>query len=307
LTFFEFGTLAAIILFKRAKLDVVILEVGLGGRLDAVNLFDADVSVLTSIDIDHTEWLGVDRESIGFEKAGILRSGCPAVCGDPDLPESVVTHAAKIGAPLYRLNTDFSLDFDGFSGCWHCDGREIREIPLPSLKGVHQIGNAAVAITTLHFLNVLDGAEPIRCGVPATCLTGRFQTISENPQVIVDVAHNPHASMALADALRDELCEGQTHALVGMLMDKDVTNILHNMSSVIDHWHIAGVVAPRGADRAYMETVIAKSNLRGTMSFYDQVEEAYNKIRQQILGVDRLIAFGSFYTAAEVLRLETSS
>lgn len=306
LTFFEFGTLAAMTLFQRSELDVVLLEVGLGGRLDTVNLFDAQVSVLTSIDLDHTDWLGPDRESIGFEKAGILRRGCPAVCGDPNLPASVVNHAAKLDAPLYQLNKDFSLDADGVFVCWNYGERAITDIPRPGLKGAHQLDNAAVAITALQFLSVFDDPDPIRRGVPAAFLPGRFQTVAQKPQVIVDVAHNPQAALFLAETLRNEECGGATHAFLGMLMDKDVDTMLDHMAPVIDHWHVAGVGSPRGADRAYMEARINSSNLVGTVSFYDRVEDAYPKVRPQLGVMDRLIAFGCFFTAAEVLRVETS-
>ena len=306
LTYFEFGTLAAMSLFQQASLDVVLLEVGLGGRLDTVNLFDADVSVLTSIDLDHGDWLGTDRESVGFEKAGILREGRPAVCGDSDPPASVINHAAKLKTPLHRLNQDFSLVSDGQFVCWCCGQLKIADIPAPKLEGAHQRDNVAVAIAALTLLDVLDGTEPIRRGVPGATLPGRFQTLAHNPRIIIDVAHNPHAARALAETLRSETCSGSTHAFLGMLMDKDVNKVLENMGTVIDQWHVAGVGQPRGADRVYMERCVGSADLKGKCFFYDAMEEGYAGARQALGVADRLVAFGCFRTAAHVLRVETS-
>ena len=306
LTYFEFGTLAAMVLFQCANLDVVLLEVGLGGRLDAVNLFDADVSVLTSIDLDHTEWLGPDRESIGFEKAGILRPGRPAVCGDLDPPCSITDHAARLGCSLHRLNQNFFIESSGEMACWWCADFEIRDIPVPTLRGTHQLHNLAVAIAALRLLGVMDDPQAVRCGSPRANLPGRFQTLARAPEIVIDVAHNPHAAKVLAETLRADGCLGTTHALLGMLVDKDVVKVLTIMRDVIDQWHIGGVLQPRGADRTFMEARAASTSLRGTPIYYDQVEQGYIEARRLLGETDRLIAFGCFYTAAHVLRVETS-
>ena len=306
LTYFEFGTLAAMSVFKRAGLDVVLLEVGLGGRLDAVNLFDSDVSVLTSIDLDHTDWLGPDRESIGFEKAGILRAGKPAVCGDPNPPSSVTNHAARLEVPLHQLNKDFWLERDADRYCYHSSERDIQEIPAPAMDGAHQLDNASVAIAALALLDLFDDVEPIRRGVAAAMLPGRVQTLCREPLIMVDVAHNPHAVSALARVLAKRPIRGETHAFLGMLSDKDVTATLRAASDVVDHWHIAGIAQSRGANRVHMEKCASLAGLKGTPAFHESLENGYAETRASLATHDRLIAFGSFFTAAHVLRVETS-
>ena len=306
LTYFEFGTLAAMTLFRDARVDVALLEVGLGGRLDAVNLFDADVSVLTSIEVDHTDWLGPDRESVGFEKAGILRAGRPAVCGDSAPPASVISRVAELDVPYHQLHRDFNIESDGAVISWWSRERKIKDIPVPRLSGSHQLDNAAVAIAAVDLLGVLESPEPVRQGIPDATLPGRFQILQHNPRIIVDVAHNPHAARALAEQLRAGHSPGATFGFVGMLKDKDVASVLEIMSDVVDHWHIAGVEQPRGADRAYMQRNVAPLSLKGTPVFHDQVATGYLEARRRLGPTDRLIAFGSFYIAAHVLQVETS-
>lgn len=306
LTYFEFGTLAAMCVFKWTDLDVVLLEVGLGGRLDAVNLFDADVSVITSVDLDHTDWLGPDRESIGFEKAGILRPGKPAVIGDLDPPFSVTNHAAQLETPLYRLNKDFRLERDADTYCYCFREWVIDGIPAPAMEGSHQLDNASVAIAAVALLGLFDDVEPIRRGVSAALLPGRVHTLRREPLIIVDVAHNPHAVSALARALSNHRVQGETHAFLGMLNDKDVTATLRVMREIVDHWHIAGIAQSRGANRAHMEKCAGLAGLKGSPQFHDSLEKGYAEALRSLDAGDRLIAFGSFFTAAHVLRVETS-
>ena len=306
LTYFEFGTLAAMSLFRDARVDVALLEVGLGGRLDAVNLFDADISVLTSIAVDHTDWLGPDRESVGFEKAGILRAGRPAVCGDSAPPASVIARVAELDVPYHQLHRDFRIEPEGALMSWCSQRRKINDIPVPGLSGPHQLDNAAVAITAVDLLGVIGSSEPVRRGIPAATLAGRFQILRHRPGIIVDVAHNPHAARALARQLRASPSAGATFALVGMLKDKDVAGVLEIMSDVVDEWHIAGVEPPRGADRQHMQRAVAPLSLKGTPVFHERVASGYLEACRRLRPVDRLIAFGSFYTAAHVLQVETS-
>ncbi len=271
LTYFEFGTLAAIDLFFREQPDLVILEVGLGGRLDAVNVMGADVSVLTSIAVDHIDWLGDNRESIGYEKAGIFRSGKVVICGEVSPPESVIKHALKLHCEVIQLGRDYDVSNTGgnsekLNGFWtlqSCYG-DIAALPQPSLSGDFQKSNAATAILALQVLvkkgllfsysdqqlsiksTLHDGdqlKQAIVTGLKNINLPGRFQQINTVPQVYVDVAHNPQAALALASQLKQCQPAGQskTWAIVAMLSDKDVVGVIDNISASIDCWCFAGL------------------------------------------------------------------
>ena len=297
LTYFEYGTLSALQLFKQAKLDVVILEVGLGGRLDATNIVDASVSVVTSIALDHTDWLGSDRESIGREKAGIFRAGKPAVVGEPDMPQSIADVAQEKQSDLYRrgVNWHFSAD----AGYWRWvaldAGKEVNildALPLPNVP----LANAATALAALHYsgLNVPEAA--LRSGLQRAALPGRFQTVSESPRLILDVAHNPHAAAYLAGRLAEQPRNGgKVRAVVGMLKDKDIAGTLACLSPQVDEWYCAPLEGPRGASVAELTVHLPQARP------FDDVESAWRQAMQEAAPQDIVIVCGSFHTVAHVM------
>lgn len=258
LTYFEFGTLSALWLFKQARLDVVILEVGLGGRLDATNMVNADVAVVTSIALDHTDWLGTDRESIGREKAGIFRKGKPAVVGEPDMPGSIAVIAAEKGAQLRQRDRDWSYQLNGDSWSFHDASGSIEHLPLPQVP----LPNAATALAALRASTLEVEEAIIRRSLHQAILPGRFQTVSESPRVILDVAHNPHAASYLAGRLAEIKGEAKVHAVVGMLHDKDIAGTLACLAPQVDYWYCAPLEGPRGASAEQLMT-----HLKAAQSF----------------------------------------
>lgn len=303
LTYFEFGTLAAVDLFVRAEVDVAILEVGMGGRLDAVNVFDADCSVVTAIGLDHMDYLGPDRESIGAEKAGIFRANRPAICGDPDPPRSLLSRAGAIGARLSLIDRDYGFRAEpGQWQFWSAAGRR-SALPYPALRGSTQVANAATALAALEqvgqALPIDMGA--IRRGLLEVELAGRFQILPGRPMVILDVAHNPQAARVLAESLRALPRADRTLAVFGMLGDKDIEGVVAELRPEIDEWFVAGLPGPRGADVQRIARALDGAGVPATRS--GTPEAAY----RQALGAagqnDRIIVFGSFLTVAAVLRL----
>ncbi len=303
LTYFEFGTLAAIDLFSREGLDVAILEVGLGGRLDAVNVLDPDLALITSVGIDHQEWLGSDRESIGREKAGIFRSGRPAVCGDPDPPASLQEVAQQLGTPLYRAGIDF--DFQGYADHWYWQGAGVRrrELPWPSLQGDFQLHNAAAVLMGLHLLESrlpLDETA-LRRGLASVSLPGRFQVVPGSVNRILDVAHNPQAAAVLSEALAKEEPAGRTLAVVGMLADKAHEEVFRVLAPVIDFWYLADLLVPRGATARQLRQGLAKVRDEAEVDDFPSVSAAYRRAMADARPGDRVVVFGSFHTVAEIL------
>ena len=306
LTYFEFGTLAALDIMGASQLDVAILEVGLGGRLDAVNIVDADVALLTSVGIDHTDWLGPDRESIGREKAGIFRAQRAAVCGDPDPPASVRNEAARLGAALSVLGIDFTLKQAGRR--WHWQGRSgcLRDLPLPALAGAHQLANAASVLMVLEALaGVLPVArQTIAAGLRWARLPGRVETIPGKVEQVLDVSHNAQAAQALADALRRSPPPGRTHAVLGMMRDKDTAAFVRVLRSEVDAWYAVGLGSARASlprDLASrMADVVGRS---AAVACCASVAEALDVLREQVQPGDRVLVCGSFYTVAEWLHL----
>jgi dihydrofolate synthase/folylpolyglutamate synthase len=303
LTYFEFGTLAAVDLFVRAGVEVAILEVGLGGRLDAVNAFDADCAVVTSVDLDHMDYLGPDRESIGFEKAGIFRSGRPAICGDEDPPESLVARAREVGARLDLIGRDFGFRAEpGQWQFWSMVGRR-SALPYPALRGTYQLSNAATVLATLdqfrQALPVDMGA--IRRGLLDVELPGRFQVLPGRPMVILDVGHNPHAARSLAASLRALPKAGRTIAVFAMLKDKDIDGVVAEVQTEIDEWFVAGLPGPRGAGAARIAHALA--GVYAPVAQFDTPSAAYQQAIRSAGQNDRILVFGSFYTVAAVLQL----
>jgi dihydrofolate synthase/folylpolyglutamate synthase len=305
LTYFEFGTLAAWELFAQAGAEAVILEVGLGGRLDAVNAYDADVAVVTGIAIDHTDWLGPDRETIGFEKAGIFRRGRPAICADAHPPQSLLAHARAIGAELSLIGRDFGHE-RGPAGWsyWNRHGARREALPVPALTGGHQFGNASAALAALDALqDCLPVPLPaIRHGLNDVRLAGRFQRVSERPAVILDVAHNPQAVACLADNLAAMGAFRRTLAVVGMLADKDISGTLRMLAGRIDGWLLCGLDVPRGATAQTLAAVVKAERLGGWVECFSSPAEAFGRAMGLAEEDDRIIVFGSFHTVAAVLR-----
>ncbi|MGP9434805.1 bifunctional tetrahydrofolate synthase/dihydrofolate synthase [Ewingella sp. AOP8-B2-18] len=293
LTYFEYGTVSALQLFKHAKLDVVILEVGLGGRLDATNIVDANVAVVTSIALDHTDWLGSDRESIGREKAGVFRGQTPAVVGESDMPQSIADVAAEKGSQLYRVGENWRYAVQGDSWSWQAtEGKTLANLPIPNVP----LANAATALAALHFSKLEVAEEAIRRGLQQAQLPGRFQTVSESPRLILDVAHNPHAAAYLAGRL-SELPRngGKVRAVVGMLHDKDIAGTLACLSPQINFWYCAPLEGPRGAS-------VEELSVHLTQAYqFTDVVSAWQQAMQDADSQDIVIVCGSFHTVAHVM------
>ena len=303
LTYFEFGTLAAWEVFAAANIDVAILEVGLGGRLDAVNVYEPDTAIVTGIALDHTDWLGPDRESIGSEKAGIFRAGRPAIYADPQPPQSLLDHAAAIGADLQLIGRDFGYFGDKTQWTWW--GRNnLRRGGLanPGIRGAQQLANASAALAALDALKTklpVD-MQSVRRGLIEIELTGRFQLVPGKPAIVLDVAHNPQAVGVLASNLGDMGFYANTHAVVGMLADKDVAGALATLRGRVAHWYVARLDVPRGAAAEALAAIA--DGLGGTVAAFDDVASAFAAARKAAGEDDRILAFGSFYTVAAVMR-----
>ncbi len=304
LTYFEFGTLAALWLFARAELDALVLEVGLGGRLDAVNVVDATVAVLTSVAIDHTDYLGSTREEIGREKAGIFRGGRAAICADPDPPASVVARASEIGARLLRIGRDYGFVNEGTQWKYWGPGGERYGLPFPALRGAYQLNNAA---TVMAAVDVLRDALPVRSGalregLLTVELPGRFQVLPGRPTVVLDVAHNPHAAGVLADELGAMGYHPQTIAVFGMYADKDIAGVAAEVNSRVDRWFVAPLPGPRGARADEIrEALVAAGVDAGALRIFPDIASAYAAAKEAVGETDRIVVFGSFLTVAAVL------
>ncbi|MFZ3323697.1 MAG: bifunctional tetrahydrofolate synthase/dihydrofolate synthase [Usitatibacter sp.] len=304
LTYFEYGTLGALDIFGRSKLDAVILEVGLGGRLDAVNIVDADVAAVVSVDLDHQAYLGNDRESIGFEKAGIYRAGRAAIFGDTNPPERLVAHAKAIGADLQILGRDFHPEAQERQ--WDFIGRRgaKRALPIPALRGRWQLKNASVALAALD--EIADRCPvslgEVKRGLTNVRLPGRLQALPGRPQVVLDVAHNPHAARALADGLGDMGFFERTFAVFAILGDKDIGGVIDAMRGRVDQWFVSSAAAERAAPAQRVAELLAERGLAGATRTFATVTAAFEEARREAGPNDRIVAFGSFYTVAETLR-----
>jgi dihydrofolate synthase/folylpolyglutamate synthase len=318
LTYFEFTTLAILHLFAARQLDVVILEVGLGGRLDAVNVVDTDCAVLTSIDIDHTEYLGDTREKIGLEKAGIFRSGKPAIVGDPLPPQSVRDHAAAIGADLWLVGRDFNYEAQKGNERqqWSYAGRAQRRAALayPALRGANQLLNTAAALAALEALRerLPVTAQDVRLGLANVELPGRFQVLPGKPAVVLDVAHNPHAAAVLEQNLGNMGYFPYTYAVFGAMQDKDIVGVIERMKGEIDHWYLAALPTARAASTPVLEAALRRAGVQlapagalepgeASVQHFETPQDAYAQALKQACENDRIVVFGSFYTVAGVM------
>ena len=307
LTYFEYGTLVAWDIFTDSALDVVILEVGLGGRLDAVNIFDADCAVLTSVDLDHMDYLGDTRELIGAEKAGIFRPGKAAVVADPLPPASVLDHATRIGADLRLIGRDFG--YRGDRQQWLYWGRGAggpsrrAGLAYPALRGANQLLNASATLAALDAVadRVPVTMNDVRRGFSEVELPGRFQVLPGRPSVVLDVAHNPHAAAVLSDNLSNMGFFPETYAVFGMLKDKDIAGVCKALRGRISAWHVTALPGPRGASAAELARAVAASGAGGEIRPFDTPRAAWADARRRAGEGDRIIVFGSFLTVADVM------
>ncbi len=306
LTYFEFSTLAILDLMARAGLDVAILEVGLGGRLDAVNIIDPDCAVITSVDLDHMEFLGPDRESIGREKAGVMRTGRPVIVSDPVPPQSVLDHAMEIGADLWRLGVDFNFSGDPQQWAWSGRGRRYAGMAYPALRGANQLLNASGVLAALTALRerLPVTAQAVRNGLAMVALPGRFQIVPGQPTLVLDVAHNPHAAAALAVNLDAMGFFPTTHAVFGAMADKDLAPMFARLNPIIDRWYFTELPIGRAETSARLLMRWQASNRRadtGAACFSDPMQ-ALRAAVDASDPADRIVVFGSFYTVGGVLK-----
>jgi len=309
LTYFEFTTLAIMHLISKAGVDVAILEVGLGGRLDAVNVVDADVSIVTSVDIDHTDYLGDTREQIGFEKAGIFRPGKAAICSDPVPPQSLIKHAEDIGADLWLLGRDFNYQGDQQQWSYGGRGQRRNSLAYPALRGANQLLNAAAALAALEVLRMQlpCGAQEVRAGLAMVELPGRFQVLPGRPTQVLDVAHNPHAAAALAHNLGNMGFHRYTYAVFGIMEDKDIDAVIAPLRDIVDHWCVTALPSPRSSDPRQVAQKLAALAPAGakegdfSVTAFDTPADAYANAVSRAGENDRIVVFGSFYTVAGVM------
>lgn len=296
LTFFEYATLAGLYLFKAAKVDVIILEVGLGGRLDATNMIDSTATILTSIDLDHQEYLGDTRELVGREKAGVFRPDCLAIIGEPDLPMSVTEYAHQIGTTLYRVGHEFDYHKDqSHSDQWHFTSMQqtYSGLSVPKLP----LANAASVVALLSHIWPHISQQQINQGLQQAQLAGRLEQVSEQPLVLLDVAHNPHAARYLAQQL--QAYQGRRIvALCGMLKDKDITSVLATLAEQISHWNFVSLDVPRGASAQTLRQALPNDACRDRASEFVDISSAWHAIQTTVKADDVVIVFGSFYTVA---------
>ncbi len=337
LTYFEFTTLVILRCFAAQCVEAVILEVGLGGRLDAMNVIDTDCAIITSIDIDHTAYLGDTREKIAFEKAGIFRPGKPAICADPFPPETLIHHAQQIGADLWRVGHDFRYT----TQAKHVEGKPVPDalaLPLqwsyqgrkrswpalayPALRGVNQLLNASAALAALEAMHSIlpVSAQAVRSGLASASLPGRFQVLAGQPTVVLDVAHNPHAAAVLKHNLDSMGFFPYTYAVFGAMQDKDIESIVQTLGSTIDHWCVTDLPLPRAASAQYLQSIVErlcppvenpsssspnrsskrKSQEEHSIRSFSTPQKAYQDARSRAATNDRIVIFGSFYTVAGV-------
>lgn len=298
LTFFEFTTLAALWLFQQAELQVLILEVGLGGRLDAVNLVDADIAIITSIDLDHTDWLGTTREKIASEKAGIFRPNQIAIVGDPRPPQSLLNVGNELGLHLLRIHQDFDYDVCEQQWQWQRNSETLLDLPLPNLP----IQNAATALMAIKALDQHMTVTPqaIKIGLAQAQLMGRFQRVSFKVPCILDVAHNPASARLLAQKMRSLTPPAKVLGVVAMLNDKDILNTLGPLKGLVDQWFVANLHVPRGATAQQLASSLRDID-NDSCYTYDYVIDAFQAAASHATHQNIILVFGSFYTVAEVL------
>lgn len=301
LTYFEFGTLTALYLFAQHSLDAVVLEVGLGGRLDATNIVDTDLALLSSVGLDHQQWLGGDREAIGYEKAGIFRAGCPAVYGDPDPPHSVLETARQRQTTLYCVGRDYAYSVEPADWRWSFKQERLENLPHPRLVGRQQYQNAAAVLTALNALALVLPVDiaAIKRGLSSVSLPGRYQRVAEQPEIRLDVAHNPDAFQMLAATLEME-APRVTHLVLGVLEDKAIEDMLPLLAVHIDYWYLAAPDTPRGLPVERLRAAVQHCSQKPVYA-YSSINEAFTAARSAAADDERILGTGSFFTVAEIM------
>lgn len=302
LSYFEFGTLAALDIFSHQKLDIQILEVGLGGRLDAVNIIDADAALISSIDVDHVDWLGDDKSLIALEKAGVFRPRQKAVCGDKTVPESLVNYASSLATDLMRAGKDFDYQINRDNWCLIAEHSLAGTYALPALKGAHQIQNAAAVISLLAHIkdDVAVTSENISAGLCEVFLAGRLQQLSSQPDVFLDVAHNAESAAVLADFIKTRVITGRVHAVFSILADKDISKVVTPFIGMVDQWYIAPLNAFRAQTLAVIDGLLAEK-LKQNCNHHESIKMAFTQAVNAADKDDLVICFGSFYVVEACL------
>lgn len=305
LTYFEFATLAAILIFNQQQIDIAILEVGMGGRLDAVNLFEPDISLITPISLDHTAWLGEDKESIAYEKAGIIRADKPVVCSEPEPANAIINKAKQLNAPLYCSQRDYHVENHSESWSWSNHQQTYHHLPKPNLTGDYQVQNAAAVLQVVSLLaKQFTISEPdVRAALETVTLAGRFQQFSGDVDIILDVTHNQQGAKNLAQLLAETAYSGQTFAVLAMLKDKDVSAVVESMSTQIDRWYLASLFGSRGLAVSDLAAEFYQLSSVPPLNKYNSVIEAFQQANSDAKPGDRIIAFGSFHTVEAVMHL----
>ncbi len=306
LTYFEFGTLAALHLFSSANLDVAVLEVGLGGRLDAVNIIDPDVALISTVDIDHTDWLGSTREAIAVEKAGIMRKGKPVIYAGMDMPATIPSAAETVGARLLVAGVDYSWRTLEQGWDWLHKEHPRHSLPLPNMRGRFQLQNASAALMALECLRLdlpLD-QRAVRYGLQEAKLAGRYQVVGRDPVVVLDVAHNPQAATALAENLGDMFCHGKSVAVFSMLADKQIAEVVKILSPRIDQWNLYPITAARAAPLPQLEAALQSEGIEPARTArFNDITSAYTAAKESAGADGRVVVFGSFYSVGDVMGL----
>jgi len=312
LSYFEFGTLAALDIFWQSDLDIQLLEVGLGGRLDAINIIDSDVSLITSICIDHVDWLGETREAIGYEKAGVFRTGVPVIIGDDNPPKSMLQQAEIKKSPVLLINQAFDFERQQSGWDWHYEGKNKQQylsLPQPGIKGEHQYANAASVLATVTILaNKLPVTErAIRQGLEDASLPGRFQLIEGEVPVLLDVAHNPQAVRSLLAYLNENFADTRIHAVFSMMKDKDIKGVIDIIAPAIDYWFISPLSYSRAADDKKLKKCFQQCALNNTHFGFKNFSEAYGAAEEKSKKGDLIVVFGSFFLVSEYLANATNN
>lgn len=309
LSYFEFNALAAVLVFNAQAVDVMVLEVGLGGRLDAVNVFDTDCAIVASIDYDHQAYLGSTLEAIAYEKAGVFRKNKPAICGQSDVPQTLIQHAEQLGANLALIGRDFGYyQTDSHTQQWDFWAADYRRhgLPLPALRGQFQLQNAACVLMALQQLHDIlpVSMNAIRAGLVQVELVGRFQVLAGRPVVVLDVAHNPHAAKALAHNLQKMGFFSQTYAVFAMLADKESETVIRLVQNEVQAWHVATLEGERGQNAVVLAGQLQQAGVAASsICTFDSVEAAFLQAYQQAKEGDRIVVFGSFFTVSAVLEV----
>ena len=303
LTQFELDTLVALVLMDQNAVDIGILEVGLGGRLDAVNVIDADGALIAGIDIDHRDWLGDTRDAIALEKAGILRAGSPAVCGDPEPPATLLKFVEEKGIKLVCLGRDFGYSKGEQVWNWYFGGRSLVGLPLPALPGEHQLANASAVLALLSSLGerLTVPESAVRAGLTAVRLEGRCQTIDGEVPVLLDVAHNPQAARILAGHLRERYADRRVHAVFSVMRDKDIAGIVANLRDRVDRWYLVPLEIPRAASPLEVSEILRCQGISSVEHGFANAADAFASARRNAQNEDLILVFGSFVLVSEYL------